>query len=176
MFKKLKPKRYDRCIAVIYSFRLGERHSIVCKHHRIGNSNIRCTLVYVIIASVVHINQYIRLRFGGNSFIQHQLFFTTKSYHTTKLHHFVLVNAILILVLSWVAGGERIYKEALQHDNAVDVHLTHIDVSVGKRVAKDADIAYFPQDTLESSDFREVSRSTDGICTFCLYKRPIIQT
>ena len=32
----------------------------------------------------------------------------------------------------WVAGGERIYKEALQHDNAVDVHLTHIDMSVEK--------------------------------------------
>jgi len=72
----------------------------------------------------------------------------------------------------WVAGGERIYKEALQHDNAVDVHLTHIDVSVGQRVAKDAAIAYFPLDTLESSDFREVSRSTDGICSFCLYRRP----
>ena len=72
----------------------------------------------------------------------------------------------------WVAGGERICKEALQHDNAVDVHLTHIDVSVGKRVAKDAAIAYFPLDTLESSDFREVSRSIDSICTFCLYRRP----
>ena len=72
----------------------------------------------------------------------------------------------------WVAGGERIYKEALQHDNAVDVHLTHIDMSVGQRVAKDAAIAYFPLDTLKSSDFREVSRSTDGICSFCLYRRP----
>ena len=72
----------------------------------------------------------------------------------------------------WIAGGERIYKEALQHDNAVDFHLTHVDMSVGKRVAKDADIAYFPLDTLESSDFREVSRSTNGICTFCLYRRP----
>ena len=73
----------------------------------------------------------------------------------------------------WVAGGERIYKEALQHDNAVDVHLTHIDVSVGKRVAEEAStIAHFPLDTLKSSDFREVSRSTDGICSFCLYRRP----
>jgi len=73
----------------------------------------------------------------------------------------------------WVAGGERIYKEALQHDNAVDVHLTHINMSVGRRANKEAAaIAYFLLDTLESSDFREVSRSTDGICSFCLYRRP----
>ena len=72
----------------------------------------------------------------------------------------------------WIAGGERIYKEALQHDNAVDVHLTHIDVSVSRRESKKAfAIAYFPLDALEDCNFREVSRSTNGICTFCLYKR-----
>ena len=73
----------------------------------------------------------------------------------------------------WVAGGERIYKEALQHDNVIDVQLTHIDMSVGKRVAEEAStIAHFPFDTFESCGYKEVSRSTDGICTFCLYRRP----
>ena len=73
----------------------------------------------------------------------------------------------------WVAGGERIYKEALQHDNAVDVQLTHIDMSVGKRVAEEAaTIAYFPVDTLKSCGYKEVSRYTSGICSFCMYRRP----
>lgn len=78
----------------------------------------------------------------------------------------------------WVAGGELIYQEALQHDNADEVHLTHVDMTVDLdqyETTKSA-IAFFPVDFLERNGFEEVSRVISGICTFCLYKRQPAQS
>lgn len=78
------------------------------------------------------------------------------------------------LIECWVAGGERIYQEALQHNNASEVHLTHVDMSVGQ--AKTNSIAYFPLVYVERHGFQEVSRINNGICAFCMYRRQPRQT
>eukprot|EP00584_Thalassiosira_punctigera_P024664 CAMPEP_0172552760 /NCGR_PEP_ID=MMETSP1067-20121228/47177_1 /TAXON_ID=265564 ORGANISM="Thalassiosira punctigera, Strain Tpunct2005C2" /NCGR_SAMPLE_ID=MMETSP1067 /ASSEMBLY_ACC=CAM_ASM_000444 /LENGTH=140 /DNA_ID=CAMNT_0013340813 /DNA_START=454 /DNA_END=876 /DNA_ORIENTATION=+ len=74
----------------------------------------------------------------------------------------------------WVGGGERIYREALQHDNVSEVHLTHIDMTLDidqSDVSKSA-VAYFPLEDLERNGFEETSRVQGGrLCTFCVYKR-----
>jgi len=78
----------------------------------------------------------------------------------------------------WVAGGELIYQEALQHNKADEVHLTHVDMTVDLdqcQTTKSA-IALFPVDVLERNGFEEVSRVISGICTFCLYKRQPAQS
>lgn len=69
----------------------------------------------------------------------------------------------------WVAGGERIYQEALQHSNASDVHLTHVDMTADQTTTNS--IAYFPSVHAERYGFEEVSRINNGICSFCIYKR-----
>ena len=75
----------------------------------------------------------------------------------------------------WVAGGERIYQEALQHKNATEVHLTHVDMTVlNQTTTKDTVAAYFPVQYLERCGFHEVSRFKSGICTFCVYKRLLL--
>mmetsp|Transcript_38798 Transcript_38798/g.81254 ORF Transcript_38798/g.81254 Transcript_38798/m.81254 type:complete len:247 (-) Transcript_38798:80-820(-) len=79
----------------------------------------------------------------------------------------------------WVGGGERIYKEALGHDNASVVQLTHVDMTVDldkqresstKRSATSS-FAFFPLEYLERSGFQEVSKVNSGMCTFSTYKR-----
>ncbi|KAL7531849.1 hypothetical protein ACHAXR_004269 [Thalassiosira sp. AJA248-18] len=70
----------------------------------------------------------------------------------------------------WVAGGERIYKEALLHENANEVHLTHVDMDVKSETPASA-TAYFPMEFMTRGGFEECSRVHSGVCTFCLYKR-----
>ena len=71
----------------------------------------------------------------------------------------------------WVAGGERIYGEALQHNNAKEIQLTHVNISVDPVGSKGATIAYFPLEYLER--FQEVSsvKVESGICTFSVYRK-----
>ena len=69
----------------------------------------------------------------------------------------------------WVGGGQYIYQEALQHDNATEVHLTHVDMKAD--ITEKNAVAYFPVEHLKRHGFEEVSRVDSGICSFSLYKR-----
>ena len=69
----------------------------------------------------------------------------------------------------WVAGGERIYREALRHGNLDEVHLTHVDTSVDRTTNRE--IAHFPLACLKEHGFEEISRRDSGICSFRVYKR-----
>lgn len=71
----------------------------------------------------------------------------------------------------WVAGGEIIYKEALQHCNASVVHLTHVDMIVKQNFLQHHAIAHYPAKDMERGGFREISRENEGGITFCLYKK-----
>ena len=78
----------------------------------------------------------------------------------------------------WIAGGEGIYKEALIHPCASEVHLTHVDMTIDideYNTKKDKDcghhIAHFPLEDLKRNGFNEISRSVDGVCTFCMYRK-----
>jgi dihydrofolate reductase len=74
----------------------------------------------------------------------------------------------------WVAGGEGIYREALQHSNLQEVNLTHVDLPIDEEVnqlQKDNRVTRFPMDVFRLIGFEEVSRTVDGSCTFCVYKR-----
>lgn len=68
----------------------------------------------------------------------------------------------------WVAGGERLYEEALRHKSAKELHLTtiHVDVDVeGARKAahgKHVDFAMFPAKHRWDQRYREVSRVQGG--------------
>lgn len=73
----------------------------------------------------------------------------------------------------WVAGGERIYREALQHSICQEVHLTHIDMTLEDQTSEEKSIAYFPIDCLTQNGFEEVSRVNSGLCTFSVYKRQL---
>eukprot|EP00571_Detonula_confervacea_P000102 CAMPEP_0172326986 /NCGR_PEP_ID=MMETSP1058-20130122/58206_1 /TAXON_ID=83371 /ORGANISM="Detonula confervacea, Strain CCMP 353" /LENGTH=126 /DNA_ID=CAMNT_0013043901 /DNA_START=255 /DNA_END=632 /DNA_ORIENTATION=+ len=55
----------------------------------------------------------------------------------------------------WIGGGERIYQEALQHNNAKEVQLTHIDMTVDLNQCETTKgaIARFPIDLLESCGY-----------------------
>lgn len=74
----------------------------------------------------------------------------------------------------WVAGGEGIYQEALQHSNAKEVQLTRVNISADPVETKGATIAYFPLGCLD--EFHEVSRVKSGICSFCVYRKRPTQT
>ncbi|KAL7523916.1 hypothetical protein ACHAWF_000746 [Thalassiosira exigua] len=52
----------------------------------------------------------------------------------------------------WVVGGERIFQEALEHTNAKEVHLTHVNMTYldGTNVTKGA-ITRFPLEYLENN-------------------------
>jgi dihydrofolate reductase len=63
----------------------------------------------------------------------------------------------------WVAGGERIYREAIRY-GASEVHLTHVDVAVDQTT--DREIAYFPLDCLREHGYEETSRRDIGRCSF----------
>ena len=56
----------------------------------------------------------------------------------------------------WVAGGERLYNEALLHPSASQMHLTvvHVDVDTGSNEA----IARFPAKYRWDNRFAQVSR------------------
>ncbi len=71
----------------------------------------------------------------------------------------------------WVAGGEMIYKEALQHCNADAVHLNHVDMIAKQMPQKHYAMAHFPMKYLERYEFQEKWRESMGGITFCLYKK-----
>ena len=71
----------------------------------------------------------------------------------------------------WVAGGENIFREALRHDNAVEVHLTHVNMSID--TTPTCKVVYFPMATLVEHGFQETSRRDDGICSFRVYTKSI---
>lgn len=93
----------------------------------------------------------------------------------------VLKDDVLHKIQCWVAGGEMIYKEALQHPNANVVHLTLVDMIAKQKGQQHyATIAHFPMDYLGRYGFQEKCWETMGGITFCLYKKhealPRIQT
>jgi hypothetical protein len=69
----------------------------------------------------------------------------------------------------WVAGGENIYREALRHDNAVEVHLTHVNMSID--TTPTCKVVYFPISSLVEHGFQETSRRDEGICSFRVYTK-----
>lgn len=71
----------------------------------------------------------------------------------------------------WVAGGERIYREALQHGNVSEVHLTRVDMTVDLTTRKTNTVAFFPVEYLDRYGFEEVSMVNSGICSFSVYKQ-----
>jgi dihydrofolate reductase len=71
----------------------------------------------------------------------------------------------------WVAGGEMIYKEALQHSNANVIHLTHVDMIVKQKAQQHSAVAHFPMDCLGRYGFQEKCRESMVGITFCLYKK-----
>lgn len=76
----------------------------------------------------------------------------------------------------WVGGGEGIYREALQHGNAREIHLTYVDLPADHLVKPDATtkrvhVAHFPLDCMDRDVFQESSRVQSGVCTFCLYEK-----
>lgn len=75
----------------------------------------------------------------------------------------------------WVAGGENIYREALLHENAKEVQLTHVDMEVNldqcESSSARSSIAYFPLEEMKRQGFKRVSSVSSGLCDFCVYKR-----
>jgi dihydrofolate reductase len=59
-------------------------------------------------------------------------------------------NPLLLLSSStgniqcWVAGGERLYEEALRHPSALEVHLSVVDVEIDTTSRAVKDVAMFP--------------------------------
>ena len=78
----------------------------------------------------------------------------------------------------WVAGGSDVYKEALQHCNLQEVNLTYVDnCKIDEEIDQlnfneQHNVTFFPMGVFHQIGFNEVSRSRDGICTFCVYIRP----
>ncbi|KAL3793284.1 hypothetical protein HJC23_003794 [Cyclotella cryptica] len=70
----------------------------------------------------------------------------------------------------WIAGGEGIYREALQHQNLRKVSLTFVDITIDENLNHNR-VTFFPLDEFRQIGFEEVSRSVNGICTFCLFER-----
>ena len=68
----------------------------------------------------------------------------------------------------WVAGGERIYKEALRHPYAKEVHLTHVDMFVD--TSQCHDVALFPLEEMYANNFEQISTRRDGKCKFNIYR------
>jgi len=71
----------------------------------------------------------------------------------------------------WVAGGEAIYKEALQHPDALEVRLTHVDMMVETNQFRN--VAFFPLEDMNANGFDEVSTEVVGNCEFMTYRRKI---
>jgi dihydrofolate reductase len=74
----------------------------------------------------------------------------------------------------WVAGGEGIYKEALRHGNLREVRLTFVDMNIDANLHQfqmSNRVVFFPLDDFHRLGFDQVSKSVDGSCTFCFFKR-----
>lgn len=79
----------------------------------------------------------------------------------------------------WVAGGERIYEEALKHPSVQEVHLTVVDLDVDPTKYETDEkldhIAFFPRKYTWDRKFLEASKTTcnttDLTYTQFVYKR-----
>ena len=69
----------------------------------------------------------------------------------------------------WVAGGQRLYQEALRHPAAMEVQLTHVDMTVDTHRFRD--VAFFPLKDVYANNFVEVSSTKIGICDFKVFKQ-----
>ena len=72
----------------------------------------------------------------------------------------------------WVAGGEAIYREALQHADAVEVQLTHVDMMVDTN--QFGDVAYFPLGHMNTDDddvWTNFSLRRVGECEFKVWRK-----
>lgn len=81
----------------------------------------------------------------------------------------------------WVGGGERLYKEALQHKSTSEIHLTLVDTEVDLTQPDGSTLAYamFPQKFRWDRYFQQASRrevpgspeTNAPACSYVLYKR-----
>jgi len=79
----------------------------------------------------------------------------------------------------WVAGGERMYEEALKHPSAQEVHLTVVDLDLDPTKfgtdEKPAQVALFPRKYIWDRNFVEASKAPckTADCTYTqfVYKR-----
>ncbi|GKY95072.1 hypothetical protein MPSEU_000471300 [Mayamaea pseudoterrestris] len=73
----------------------------------------------------------------------------------------------------WVAGGERVYHEALLHPNAAELHLTTIESEIN--TLPNQEFAKFPAKYRWDNKFSELSRQEDvdgGLrFTRCIFRR-----
>jgi len=64
----------------------------------------------------------------------------------------------------WVAGGERLYEEALRHKSAKELHLTVLDLDLDPSAFRTDDnpakVALFPRKYIWDRNFVEVSKAT----------------
>ncbi len=60
----------------------------------------------------------------------------------------------------WVAGGERLYAEALNHSSATEVHLSVVDIVIDTSAFKDRQIARFPAKYRWDNKYTKVSETT----------------
>jgi dihydrofolate reductase len=84
----------------------------------------------------------------------------------------------LSFLLCWVAGGERLYEEALKHKSVSELHLTTIDVDFDDTVTKlDNKVAKFPAKYRWDHNFELLSEeefpqtSTEPRFVYSMYKR-----
>jgi len=78
----------------------------------------------------------------------------------------------------WVAGGERLYEEALQHESSAEVHLSVVDVEIDiDAERRTGGVAMFPTPSAWGDRFHEVATTLyprDGDApsfTYHVYKR-----
>ena len=63
------------------------------------------------------------------------------------------------LISCWVAGGERVYHEALVHPNASELRLTVVDHEI--HVLADQQVAHFPAKYRWDNKFKQIAREKD---------------
>ena len=77
----------------------------------------------------------------------------------------------------WVAGGERLYEEALVHRDLERIELTHVRTMLAELSSRETgigagEVARFPMDLfLREGKFEMVSCRKDGDCLFSSYMR-----
>jgi dihydrofolate reductase len=83
------------------------------------------------------------------------------------------INEIDNSISCWVAGGERVYLEALVHPNAAELHLTIVESEI--RVLADQQSAQFPANYRWDNKFKQVVKHEDvdgGLkITQCVFHR-----
>ena len=77
----------------------------------------------------------------------------------------------------WIAGGERLYEEALIHRDLERIELTRVRTTMAELSRRETgngavEVARFPMDLLpREGEFHLVSCRKDGDCSFCSYLR-----